>query len=364
MISASFGKISELVVVSSGAISPHNPEAAFSRLHSDLCHDMHPGTKIWWVYAGEQEHPLPQFCLDGVEICPVKLPEIDSLAGHSRWIQDPFISVQTQAGLELLLPVNAHAIDWTIVQQLAFVTGRVIRPVALPLEGGNILALDGRVLVGKDLQVATPASVPDPEAELKFLTGAKEVVPIGLKDPFKTKCLKFLQHEESWQPFFHLDLFLLPGGKQHDGKYLVFLGEVSREWTVGLKNQHASDFSRLQEALEEIKAQLEELRDPQIEVCRLPLPLSIGQNRVMTYSFCNGLAEQAGGKRRIWLPEFSISKRRRRLASILSSAAVEVRSRLGKHGIQTRFVHSDFTNTASEGGALHCSVKVLGRDTN
>ena len=295
-------------------------------------------------------------------------------SSRARWLQDPYLSLLRKDAhgvhqAELLVHARAPLHQLELGMRVAAATGRSVRPVDLRFAGGNLLRIGDTLLVGYDLayENGIPASrdVLDPsnaawialEETLKALTGCQKICWVGLGRAFAPDVKPKGLPQRTWQPLFHLDLFLMPGGRSLTGQSRLWIGEPY----LLLGNAQAEvQVQALRLALAEVEDSLREAC-PTWELARLPLLLQPAGKRWEVYSLCNGWIDHAPGRKVAYLPDFRAAFYPYRMATEAEKAYTAAEEALAVWGFSARFVQMNLPEYANDGGALHCAVKVLSR---
>jgi hypothetical protein len=325
---------------------------------------------IVWVVRSAKPLKFPADA-QGRPLLPVHIDcRIDAPRG--RWLQDPFLCLSGHERTELVVDKNADDFVRVAAFQIAAATGWTIRPVDLRFAGGNLLRLDDVLLVGKDLAfenlICEPSDflVPNAaawealKAKLRRLFQVEHIVWVGLERKFKPQIRPIGLDDLTWQPFFHLDLFLMPGGRDAEGRLRVFVGEIHPVTDIYTDVAQVGALDALRMALEEITAKL--VHDlPGLIVERLPILILSGPQRLNVYSLCNGWLDVGPHGGRAYLPDYRAAIGETQYALAIAQAHAAAEAKLLSLGIATIWVQMNFLEYASDGGALHCAVKVMHR---
>lgn len=325
--------------------------------------------EVLWVYphTPEAEQTI-QNLPPRIRPLPLHIP-MKQAGGHFRWIQDPFICSQTCLGRELVLPASASIADKEACFQIAKVTGQVIRPVDLAFEGGNAIMLGDYLLLGRDIAYQngiprcgpflSPKPQPWRDLETRFLdlSGAKQIVWVGLNKLFTPPFKSDAMISPSWQPLFHIDLFLLPGGFTPQGHPRLFIADplLPSHETCYHDKLHS-----LRQALEEVARNL--LTDiPNLEIVSLPMVITFVGSKATMFNLCNGWVEQTHDRLYAYLPHFYGDHYSPPVKQALRHSRLQATEILEQLGFTTHFVEMNFANLLEQAGALHCCTKILDR---
>jgi len=277
--------------------------------------------------------------------------------------------------------------------------------------GGNVICTRRHVLIGKN-SLSNYAAMNSPHLDPKHTEGefrkyisnlcgsqnnGQTVQVIGLEKKFNdtplridssgtkwltryARSIKINIFEGSYQPFFHLDLFITPGPIK-EGKERIYLGEPQEDWVFrplqfekflsqnrDMKSLENKWFKHLKKVLNQIHDQLERL---DYEVVRIPIGFMVDFVSVTPIPFNNALIEcldGISGPNRIFLPHFEFNADYLPPEHIRSSVHFRHRSLWIKTALRDLFKHEfdeiifmPFTFVPSSKGALRCSVNVLRR---
>lgn len=354
------GQIAEMAVMQS---KKPNSRAEFRQRFQGLLTGFPDPVKFYWLHPGENS--FDSFSEGRHEIVPVPLGKGK---WNDTWIQDPIHIATSHDGAreEILIPVHSPEEDWKIVRHLALAANITIRPTNFYFQGGNLLQIGDWLFCGKDLMAQNEqiqnqhSEIGDLKKEIIEACRVKHLVCLGTETPFSFESLPKSGHHNSSQPFFHLDLFILPLGITPAGQIQIGLGEIHPDFQIGIPDHGIKDLKKLHEALETVGRQLTSIPDLSVEIVRIPVLLGMNGRMLQLYSHCNGYVDVLKNTRIAILPEYlpkgnhnSIWKDRfRRLQD-------DVEQRLLSHGIRSRFVDGDFLRQANDCGALHCRTKVI-----
>lgn len=284
---------------------------------------------------GEELHAsidMKRMLKDGIDMMATKAP----LTG-TGWAQDLFCVLKIDdQDLVLLQPVYSRQKkfgDKLISMQLASVRENhmYMRPTTLILEGGNILRIDDYALIGlntlaqnviellgKNSETA-PEDLTQLEERIAAELGVNEVIWVG-----HNGCKQSLTQpgEFTYQPFFHIDLFLTPAGKVFRGDTtveLLLVGDVAMandliEGKLGHRVHSGLPISKMDWPdlyLDEMMSfftlynQENTGKRSAFELVRLPLLFEKGQDaKSVLYSYNNAVVEEFDGKKHIFLPNY------------------------------------------------------------
>lgn len=371
LISDFEGRATVIAVATPGNVGLPSPQVALVKQLGSLPRQLSPGSTIVWVCAASAT-PVAPFEIDGCRVVPVRIRPDKTVQGRIRWIQDPFVCRWDGATVSLVVPDAADGVAKETVLQISTALGWEVRSVPLWFEGGNMLQVGDILLLGRDL--AYKNGIPKAgswldqnrkrwetlEAAFKSTFHVSKVVWVGTDFEVALPMGCVATTKPSWQPLFHLDLFLLPGGMNPDGVPRLFLGELHNIDLINTSETDRETLFLLQGALDEVEAHL--LRSiPQVELSRLPIITTLQENRLAVQSLCNGWVEVGPHGRRAYLPDYGRNNRQDRYAGMCHAAHEAASLTLAQWGFRPVWVDMNFKKVAREGGALHCAVKILKR---
>jgi len=299
----------------------------------------------------------------------------DDLA-FSLWAQDAWLASEARGGVRLLVPEAFDRYqDAAAARLLADGLGLPVEPLALSVDGGNVLAGETVLLVGADSIALSQAhrGEPDPDAAtaaIAALGGARRLVPVAVPAPVPVERRRALVlRGEAWQelvhfrnragsrqPVFHIDTFVSLAGRGAHGRERVLVGDPR---AAAALIRHPLPAHALAECFDEVAAGL---ADAGLEVHRNPLPLmwmDEPAKRLRTWFFApvnNVWVEDLGpGRRQVWLPCFG----ERSWSELATVDAANARAWEGL-GFQVHRIPG-FLPLAENLGGLSCLGKVLAR---
>jgi hypothetical protein len=316
---------------------------------------------------------------------------------NSEWAQDPFSVLHDGNGNHVFLqPMYSRKYsdysDKFISLQLAMDENldlqMLIRPTDVLLEGGNVLAGSNFIIAGKDMlaynclqainfkkgNTLTPELVQQTEAKIKRAYGVEHIVWIGF-EKYRSDWVNWVNDKSfSFQPAFHIDLFLTMGGRDADGNHILILGDPQMAVEMAKSVMNPEDLGIYPYALERF-AQLDQCFEqyetrrpsgaPSFRIVRIPLLI----HHNVIFSFNNGLTEQWGDHKQIFLPDYEIGgagEDHEQLDPVLRLLKEESRRILSS--APCNFTRIEwvgpgvyFRRLAQKRGALNCITKVLKR---
>lgn len=307
-----------------------------------------------------------------------------------RWAQDPFVVKTLGDACVLLQPIfsqrmSYHFLPLELAAQQA--TNCLVQPCQLYLEGGNVLRGMRHAILGKDLyhaNVAYREAVIEKEshggyratakrpqafdtAEFCTALGVSEVLILG-SDHAAPKYGMTADDPKSYQPLFHIDLYLTLGGWHGTGnaEELAFVAS-SRLTRTLLAQAGLADACKLVDAswdarFDEAKSQLQAA---DYHVVDLPILLAKGY----AFSWNNCLIEIDGPHRRVILASYQVDPKLdqngEQLNPVFAILEPEVERIYRAKGFEVQWLRTAkgdfFRRIVRQGGGLHCITKVLRR---
>lgn len=334
---------------------------------------------------------------------------------YHPWVQDPFYCLQKydSRALETTLLfsiLSPRFEDLILPLELAQNPALNLRchPADLLIEGGNMLVIDKVMFIGKELIEKNVKLFNDRDSReeanwdsaeitqlFKEQFNVYQVIVLGTEkkhisfDIDKTDGNGKCQHRLSYQPFFHIDLYLNFGGiSPLSGKRIVFMGcpqygmdilngkDDSIDCNLGHPHQDKNSKGaayKIGQLFEETAIFFNDLQDQLeyegLEVVKVPMyvfsePIS---RRYSVCSWNNALVEiyNAGKSKHIYLPTYEITKRKDRTGHSKRIKVLEekVKQIYIDNGFNVHVIEAAnlFRSAIQKGGSLHCMVKVLGR---
>lgn len=369
------GKTSLILVASPGLTKPGEAQARLAAQLGNLPKALPTDCEILWLMepdASGQE--VPHFVLDGKTVRPIPVSALSLRGGRMRWVQDPYLCRRGDMGPELIISATAAPAAKEASIQIASVTGRVIRPVDLRFEGGNLLQLGDTLLLGRDIAyqngIVHQGKSLEPnekawchlESRIRAAFGVQKLIWVGTQRQVQPGLPSCAISQTTWQPFFHLDLFLMPGGRDPAGHLRLFLGKVYPIGNIRMTPAETGAIQVLAEALDQIALQLA-CQLPGLVLERLPILVSPGGGGLHIRSLCNGWVDIDAKQAIAYLPDFRKAEPEDQYEQIVQQAHLAAADTLGRCGFRLRWIDMNFNQLATEGGALHCAVKVLARTT-
>jgi agmatine/peptidylarginine deiminase len=280
---------------------------------------------------------------------------------HTIWAQDGYCCIKKDENTTVLLePLHfARGGDHNVAEQVAANTDLEVEPTKYYIEGGNILAGDDYILVGKDYLHLNKARTGEGKRKLtnefKKLFGVSHVIWLGFDEPLNFPIQVF---QGKYQPLYHIDMYITLAGKTDNGKELVFVADAKLAKEIVEEEAPEDVIVDSFDKTVEYLAQYNE-GGLQFEVKRLPIDLwkfPDGQKKFLTYNNC--LIEVFGDEKNVYLPKYSSpapgSKNRRKLDAELAKIFEE-------NGFKVLQLEGAYEELCKRGGSLHCITKVLDR---
>lgn len=365
-----FAKV--ILVTSPGRIHASEAQATLKKQLGNLPIALHAKCKILWMFTAEATTAsFAPFEISGRAVLPIPLFSKYEASGNFRWVQDPFYIANDSLGRYILMPSNAAPETKMLCLELAIYLQCRVKRTKLLFEGGNMLRIGNTMLVGKDTafinKVEQQGAFLNPrqktwlalENEVKMAFSTSHIIWIGLQ--------RKISHgfegpafapATSWQPFFHLDLFLLPAANDPNGNPRMLVGKIENLNDEKLSINQRSQIAQIEQQLNEVIA-LITYEMPQIKIARLPIITKVEGNRMAVQSLCNGWVESWGTQTKAFLPDFRNHLSSNQDAKQTERFQLEAEATLKAWNIHCRWIDMGFRELSREGGALHCSVKIL-----
>ncbi len=322
--------------------------------------------KVHWLFpATTTGLAWEPFSWNQLQIQPVPFSLVDpgQRSGNWEWLQDPFMVVPGERPY-FVLPQKVSIQDQLIVTALARSCGAYIRMANVHFEGGNALYWGKKILLGKDTLLHNPGIGSDTWKCRKIIErdlAPAEVAWLGETIPQAKEKAQPCSEGFTYQPFFHLDMYLQPAGINGRGQPRIALASVEPSLT------HAEDSTtqilaqRLSQQLEGCGEQLRTAYGEALEIIRLPLVLHLSPDQPRVFSPCNGLFESTRFGDRILLPDYSSGAPPRFWRPRLRKQRRLIEEIWEREGVQVHWIQNGFFEAVEKCGALHCRVKIIRR---
>ena len=285
-----------------------------------------------------------------------------------RWVQDPFLTLELGTITVLLNSLhNQRLCDFFLPLEVAQQVGPqfLVSPTRLYLEGGNLLRGIRTVFVGKDLirrnRNELGLSRKEVMQQLRQDLGVDSILELGNKDLVGGLGLDTGQPEDSFQPIFHLDMFLNFAGLDESGKEIVLFGDPAMCIELGGLPSHpgVNPTEQVKKAIPIFKEVREQIEREGFRVIRLPLVFFNG----IVFSWNNCLVEVGMNGKFVYLPSYQTSADHEQLNPTFRGLELYIENLYQHLGFEVIwFRHGRFFRTIAEhGGSLHCIVKVMRR---
>lgn len=324
---------------------------------------------------------------------------------QSEWAQDNFL-IKTGPenwGIILQPVLTSRPEDQFVADELTMNSDLhlLLQKTDLKFEGGNILGGENFALIGKNTLAinwidrlknssGTKRDLDLLKEEFRKLEmqfsrdlGVGEVIWVGFDAPRPDL---FDQRRLSFQPDYHLDLFLTLGGKTASGRHLIFvadprLGKELAEAATSEKVVYGLQWDAEDISDSMIAQQFDDMvrffetdninSSIQFEVKRVPMLISGG----VVYSFNNAIVDIVGHRKRIFLPNYceegnsfylkgKHAKILNKQLRALATTAENIYSYAGFDQVIPTGDGFQMKNYARRRGSLHCLTKVLRRRTS
>ncbi|MEM7037935.1 MAG: hypothetical protein AAF570_13210 [Bacteroidota bacterium] len=300
----------------------------------------------------------------------------NDLLPRTVFAQDQFSVLEGEAGINYILNMIYAYLNFSegyvgpalIDQAFAFDYG--IRPCALTFNGGNVLAGEDFLLIGRDTITSNADTLGLESVEVlerfRQYYGVAYIHEIGSPTPYPTEP-NFSQGR--WQPVFHLDMYLTLGGPINkagaDREEVVFVGKLQ---ILPAENEAKSE-EEGEEILQMVRKVAKNLdrtalgfpkqlsAEIGITVLRFPLLLDLETGYYISWNNCLVENMGPGHKRTVYLPDYCTEPDSR--YEPYQQQVIDV---LEKAGFDYVLVNNDFLKYSLQyRGSLHCMVKVLRR---
>lgn len=296
--------------------------------------------------------------------------QLDS-AWHTEWAQDGYCCIKKDDRTVLLEPkVFKRSGDRHVADQVSAAFPDIeVGASKYYIEGGNILAGDDYILIGKDYLHLNQQETKEDEStltnEFKKLFGVKHVIWLGLDEPvdFSIKV-----YQGMYQPLFHIDMYITLAGKSENGKELVFVADAKSAKEIIRKKSPDEPFppNEIIEAFNKTASWLANYKkdDLEFEVKRIPIDLwkyKDGQQKFLTYNNClvEVFKDNNEDRKNVYLPRYSSPA-----PGSINRCALdeEVAKIFRENGFNVSQLEGAYEELCKRGGSLHCITKVLDRD--
>ncbi|WP_234497993.1 agmatine deiminase family protein [Vibrio maritimus] len=281
---------------------------------------------------------------------------------HSIWAQDGYCCLKDDEGNSILI----EPLDFTrngdnfVAEQIAARTNIQVEVTKYHIEGGNILAGDNYVIVGSDYLHYNRKITGETDEQItsgfQELFGVENIIWLGFDNPVNFPIDVF---QGTYQPIFHIDMYITLGGKSENGRELIFVGDVNLAKSV-LEQESplveiASSFDKTAEWLSGYSQ-----NGIEFEVVRIPLDLwNISNSQGTFLSYNNCIIEVFGEAKNVYVPSYSSvapgSINRRKLDETVASI-------FNEHGFNVTMLSGAYEELCKNGGSVHCITKVLDRE--
>lgn len=324
-----------------------------------LLQALSPMTQVWVFVAPGAVMPESLQLYDR-SVRTIPLPkELRSQWEGLSWIQDYFAIGRNG---ELLIQGQAKPHEIQLVDSLAAAMGRSCKPVPFRFDGGNIRKVGDTLLVGKNCLVRNGMlhksgrvnfrGWSELEQGFREYWGVDRVLWLGSQKRIVSKYSWWQEFTHAFQPFYHLDLYLMPLGR---GRLAV--GEVDFGHLLGHWHPHEDRLKALKRELDGLANQL---ADEGYKVVRIPFLMVFSNDGFQLYSHLNGLIEEDElGRVRCYLPSYLDDQSLHR--EELEHLRVAVGRILAQEAIQVHFIAGNFERSAQGMGALHCTTNIISR---
>lgn len=316
------------------------------------------------IYAAVPSTDTDSISLDQHTVRPIPCPEEVFKAnwGEMVWIQDLFAICCRH---NIMVPSRSRVHERELIAKLARSSQMPLVEASFHFEGGNILHMGEDLLVGRNTLLLNGLDPQDHqynfelekrlEKDLLDGFGGRRLLWIGSQMPMSLGKEWFQSSESTFQPFFHLDMFLLPIGRIASGEMAVALAEIRPEYIVCRPGKDVAALETIQSSLLEIRSQLE---NAGYKVLDLPVAIGVSGSTPRIFSQLNGLSVPDSLGPRLVLPDYSELP-----SGPWRSAVVDIQARsqafLRNIGIDVNYLRGGYEKFGPRFGALHCTTKII-----
>lgn len=352
------GEIGEIIMTL--PLGYENPTGPMRNLYNGIIHAL--GREPLYIFLVDKT-VFPTF----FEIIEKTFPELNFRMVHNnsdpptQFVQDEWVAFHKKGfSNEKFFALQSSCKNFNLCQsaRLAVKAAQAEEFITqFPFRGGNVLSGDGFVLVGKNLlaSIDPNRSIIENADWLKDkLEITQRIIPVGglapvYLEPFKGMGIRFLPRRKfSWQPVFHIDMFLTLAGRALDGRPRVVMG-VPVSGYGGPLPQFCFPFM-----YDEVRAELEE-EGFQVVDCPLPLYRIRTTREVIWYyaTFSNGLVAATPRSKNAYLPDYDIEG--------IDPFRIEVCEVWDRLGFEVQLIGDCKGIVKFKGGAINCITNVSKR---
>jgi hypothetical protein len=386
LVSSSQGEIGQMLLAFPDYTTLEPLASLFPNLLDSLRSGLSTGSSLI-VLAHRSNAGIAEQWLDRAGFADRRVVAVDDSVHFSVWAEDAFVGVVDDAAPERVILVEPPAFgryaDGLLADYLEE-AGLDVATYQVPLyfQGGNVLVGDDFFLIGLDYPLKTLEGLFRPaggdalaevrEEYRRHLDGQRDLEFVGTSAPIRVPPPRpfvapdgkpgievFGGAPGTFQPIFHIDMFVTPAGRDPDGRFRVLVGDprAAAELLGEELPEHASAG-----AFDEIA---ERLSAAGLRVIRNPLPYTFHdrwsdreRRWVRTWYHAtsnNALVEVGAASRQVWIPTYgygpweALERTDQANARLWADLGFTVRS-LG-----------DFHPLAQASGAVHCVKKYLRR---
>jgi len=326
---------------------------------------------------------------------PIEALQNGRTISNSQWAQDPFSVLRNDIGQAVFLqPMYSRSyseysdkfISFQLAMDQKLDLDMLIRPTELLIEGGNVLSGDNFILAGKDMLAFNCLWKMNERGDEKLKQGDLQQIEELVRSAYGVDHIVWVGYKDlrtdwqapdafSFQPAFHIDLFVTMGGKDAEGRDILLIGDPQLAIEVIQERYDPKELRMNELALQNFQAlnpfwealeSMEEGGQKRFRIIRIPL--LIYKNAL--FSFNNSLTESWEGHKQIFLPDYVTKKELddenlNGILSLLKEKTEEILCSPPCNFTLVKWIGPGiyFRRLVGQRGSLHCITKVLKRET-
>ena len=374
-------------------------KAVYTTLIKDL-----GSQRSYKILCKKEEHEIIQKWFEALDLVEVNFEYFFSVFNVTCWAQDPYVALYSSTLNRTILAESNdfnRFDDQTIGCDVGAQSDTILDfPSYYYLQGGNILCSLDYVLIGKDYVEKNKgrAFLGDEQGVLNAFSGlfdGKKCISVGMQKSIphelrtppkeKGKCVTRLTFSGTWQPVFHIDMFITLTGirNEDDQKEILVIGSLdeAQRTLKDLGLPFSDAFQQLSDAYAEYFKEIAHQLKAYFHVLEIPIfpgKASFGYagtqyetNYFLTYNNVvieNFRDENGAQQKHVFMPTYAkddtpdskIDKTENEIRVQLDKKATKVWEKVGFKV----FPMPDMESFASSGGAVHCLTKILKRNSN
>ncbi|MEM0997535.1 MAG: hypothetical protein AAGN35_10665 [Bacteroidota bacterium] len=324
--------------------------------------------RVYWLFPEMASRPrIAPFSWRHLTIHPVPFPRVDARvrSGNWEWLQDPFLVVPEDRP-RFVIPAQATVQDQLIVTALARAAGAYVRMAGTYFEGGNLFWMGQHILAGRDTLLHNPALLAEGDlfsTQRRIEADFRPAVIHWIGDHLTQTRSPWQPcgEADSFQPFFHLDLYVMPAGRNLQGNARVAVADLPADLTDADGVAAQALVTRLRQQLARTEEQVRASAGPETEVIRVPMVLRCHASQPRVFSPCNGLYESTPAGDRILLPDYVTHAPVRYWRPRLKAQKRQIEALWEARGASVHWVTGNYFEDSDKCGALHCRIKIIQR---